>query len=1108
MLKSLNKSVSWFLIVAFIISMVGVVVTPHSFAMPRVENELVLDWDGEDGYDGKYVMIYNPSLNPTMGLTTGIIADQMKSVSSSIQEKEFDAHEIYRSEFKQRVSASEVKKALKEKAEKLQSQKQKAISVKYAEGDTRDFNIYKTLNDFYVTAVEFKLASQGEHCNIWVINGEKYSLTDEEAAAMAREYDEKIYDNMKNSFGEYEDPEETGLLNILVYDIQDGFGYTTNAYTCGYFSYTDLYPQDELGNDAAMIHIDTYPTIHWKNEYNIQEAYSTIVHEFQHLINFSQYLKNPDSPESDSSVMATWLNECCSLAAEELVYPNSVASYRLEDFEVSSNDNFYASGESLYAWTDDILNYSMAYVFGQYIRLQTGGYTAFKKMLDVFAADSAPTEAKAIEASVTGSLLENMSLSDIVLSCRIAMLANEVSAYDGIYGFCGSEVFDVLPAMTYTSSKTPKVYGGGTIIIETGDGTFTPSSKASSNLKYVGIDFAENLPTQEPTLEPTLEPTIEVTAEPTIEPTVEVTSEPTQVPVTYPPDVPYDHRRMGIDFEPDKTTVLPGDIVNVTLSLFVDFSDPLSEVTVSMRYDNELFELVDATVKEEFASVFEVNSEESDILTVSLKKDEVSYPNMTIDVATFELKALDASETTISYLELASPTDVICADGKDVEYIWRYPQLTTVIPIKNTSVDYESRYMNIDYGTTLDTVANYIEQGFAVKAFADGAMLSAQDKIANGTLLVLSDENGFDALFTAILLGDNNSDAKINSKDIAFMQRVILADAADWSENMHVFLAMDMNGDTKVNSKDLSVLQRIILSDLTPVSNSISSKAATSPVIKITASKEVVTPGETITVTVAFDPLWVTNLAVMELIIPINVDAFTFVQDSAQFYLSKGENAIGDAIFLTAKNQFFCNYVDVSTPLTSKTTTVCSFKLTAKQNVDNVTSVFEIADTSFLCDPYLNDISFTAESATVSISSAQGLRLVGGSTYSIDTVNRYLKNVSGSTTCATVKSNFTASGTLRIEKANGTALNNDDKVATGNMVKLYSGTTVLDSLTVIVSGDVTGDGLVNSRDIAMLQRHVTGNSLLTNAFFVAGDLTLDAKINSRDLASLQRIVAA
>ena len=56
-------------------------------------------------------------------------------------------------------------------------------------------------------------------------------------------------------------------------------------------------------------------------------------------------------------------------------------------------------------------------------------------------------------------------------------------------------------------------------------------------------------------------------------------------------------------------------------------------------------------------------------------------------------------------------------------------------------------------------------------------------------------------------------------------------------------------------------------------------------------------------------------------------------------------------------------------------------------------------------------------------------------------------------------------------------------------------------------GDVTGDMKVNSSDIAMVQRYVTGKGTVQGITKMLADINVDTQTNSRDIAQLQKIVA-
>ncbi len=59
----------------------------------------------------------------------------------------------------------------------------------------------------------------------------------------------------------------------------------------------------------------------------------------------------------------------------------------------------------------------------------------------------------------------------------------------------------------------------------------------------------------------------------------------------------------------------------------------------------------------------------------------------------------------------------------------------------------------------------------------------------------------------------------------------------------------------------------------------------------------------------------------------------------------------------------------------------------------------------------------------------------------------------------------------------------------------------------VTEGDVNGDGKVNSRDIAALQKHIVEIEILTGTALKAADVSGDGKVNSRDIAALQKKIA-
>ncbi len=90
-------------------------------------------------------------------------------------------------------------------------------------------------------------------------------------------------------------------------------------------------------------------------------------------------------------------------------------------------------------------------------------------------------------------------------------------------------------------------------------------------------------------------------------------------------------------------------------------------------------------------------------------------------------------------------------------------------------------------------------------------------------------------------------------------------------------------------------------------------------------------------------------------------------------------------------------------------------------------------------------------------------------------------------------------GDVTIKKADGRAVTSG-KLGTGMIA--FAGNT---PYCVIVAGDLTGEGNVNSRDIDALMKHLTNENPLSDIFSKAADLDKDSIITTKDLLGLSRL---
>lgn len=113
--------------------------------------------------------------------------------------------------------------------------------------------------------------------------------------------------------------------------------------------------------------------------------------------------------------------------------------------------------------------------------------------------------------------------------------------------------------------------------------------------------------------------------------------------------------------------------------------------------------------------------------------------------------------------------------------------------------------------------------------------------------------------------------------------------------------------------------------------------------------------------------------------------------------------------------------------------------------------------------------------------------------------NNFIQNVTANTTVETFKQNV--SHPVEVIR-NGNALQTAQVVATGDTIHRNAIT-----YTIIVTGDITQDGLVNIFDVMRIKRKVAGTLTLDINQTMAADITGDGKINIMDVMRMMRIVS-
>ena len=129
-----------------------------------------------------------------------------------------------------------------------------------------------------------------------------------------------------------------------------------------------------------------------------------------------------------------------------------------------------------------------------------------------------------------------------------------------------------------------------------------------------------------------------------------------------------------------------------------------------------------------------------------------------------------------------------------------------------------------------------------------------------------------------------------------------------------------------------------------------------------------------------------------------------------------------------------------------------------------------------------------------------------GSAVKINQSAGILTNINPKSTVATLLLSLNAGGgTLKVFDQNGQVIT-DGNIGTGSKVQLLgSQNQVVDELTVIIYGDINGDGAINALDLLAIKKSLLGQSSLSGAFAEAGNINKDASgVNALDLLAIKK----
>ncbi len=270
-----------------------------------------------------------------------------------------------------------------------------------------------------------------------------------------------MYDVLSDNIGDFSDRDGNGKVSILLYDVNDGG--TIAGYLGGYFWSKDYFTDAETqtqnvrSNEMDIIYIRGDEPEGWDQvggdfyDYNL----TTLVHEYQHLVHFGIKVWEPQDPQGSTD---TWIDEMMAMASETMYFKAKLAENpaythpsmtgqgylagRIEYYSLDIN-NTIRNGQGLTYWDsggDTLANYALAYLFGQYLALQSSsGQGVFKDIINYMQANSMH-DYRAVAGAAADSLAGIDSWEDLLKSWAVANMANDPS---GSFGYKGG--FQVTP---------------------------------------------------------------------------------------------------------------------------------------------------------------------------------------------------------------------------------------------------------------------------------------------------------------------------------------------------------------------------------------------------------------------------------------------------------------------------------------------------------------------------------------------------------------------------------------------------------------------------------------------------------------------------------------
>lgn len=188
---------------------------------------------------------------------------------------------------------------------------------------------------------------------------------------------------------------------------------------------------------------------------------------------------------------------------------------------------------------------------------------------------------------------------------------------------------------------------------------------------------------------------------------------------------------------------------------------------------------------------------------------------------------------------------------------------------------------------------------------------------------------------------------------------------------------------------------------------------------------------------------------------------------------------------------------------------IITYTAKADANIEGATNItLSSGNTINYVDCAYSDVTptFVNATRTINITSNTILNHIISNTYNIDLTKSYICGIEKNTSITLLKSKLSnPSDQIRVFYKNGTE-NLNNNIGTGMKVKLYYGNECLQTLTVVIKGDVDGDGYVGLGDLVSIRNDLLEFERLSDEYKSAGDLYGEGKITLNDLVGIMAYI--